>query len=81
MKTQNSEICVVWLKKKLTGGFALCDDVREAGRQQGYARGQLTAARKVLGVETFHQFDEDGATQNWFWSLPTVPHKDLGRRL
>lgn len=45
------------------------DDVREAAKKQGFKRSELKAARKELGVKTFHQFDEDGPTPNHFWYL------------
>lgn len=64
------EECITWMRKKLSGGSVVCDYIREEGRKEGFTRGQLSQARKILGVVTFHQFDEDGATPNWFWSLP-----------
>lgn len=63
--------CQEWLKKYLTdeGGFVLCDRVREEAKKMGFSRRDLKAARECLGVKTFHQFDECGATDNWFWRL------------
>lgn len=37
--------------------------------RRGVSQAELKEARKALGVKTFHQFDEDGDTQNWFWYL------------
>lgn len=63
--------CKKWLLEKLKGeDWLLCDTVRAEARKEGFTRKQLKDARKALGVETFHQFDEDGATENWFWKLP-----------
>ena len=63
--------CRTWLKKYLAdeGGFVLCDTVREEAKKMGFSRRDLKAAREYLGVKTFHQFDEYGATDNWFWCL------------
>lgn len=65
-----NKMCESWLKKQLEDGeIHLCDDVREAAKIAGYTRDQLKRARRLLGVKTFHQFDEDGQTRNWFWYL------------
>lgn len=62
--------CIDWLQEKLSDGeLRLCEMVREEARQKGYSMAALKNARKSLGVKTFHQFDEDGATLNWFWYL------------
>ena len=50
-----------WLELELMDG-------RNAAAH-GYSKAELRAARKELGVKTYHQFDEDGATANWFWYL------------
>ena len=50
-----------WLELELMDG-------RNAAAH-GYSKAELKAARKELGVKTYHQFDEDGATANWFWYL------------
>lgn len=60
--------CEEWLRSKLQD-WVLCSDVRAEARALGYTFNQLREARKKLGVETFHQFDEDGATENWFWRV------------
>ncbi len=60
--------CEEWLKGILKPGkVLLCDAVREEAKKKGFSRVELKRARKTLGVKAFHQFDEDGATQNWFW--------------
>lgn len=62
--------CEVWLAIQLADGeLHLCEDIREAAKKNGFTGKDLKAARKNLGVKTFHQFDEDGATPNWFWYL------------
>jgi hypothetical protein len=64
------ENCVDWLTKKLAdNAIFLCEDVRKEAKEAGYSKDDLKKARKELGVKTFHQFDESGATQNWFWHL------------
>ncbi len=62
--------CEEWLYGKLVGhGEVLSDDIRSAARQAGFTRAELKAARKALNVKTFHQFDGDTETRNWFWYL------------
>lgn len=50
-------------------GCVLVDVVREEAKAVGYTRGELKEARRLLGVKTFHQFDEYGSTPNYFWYL------------
>ena len=65
-----NQTCRDWLREILTDGeYCLCDWVREEARKKGFTRAELKDARNYLGVKTFHQFDEDGATPNWFWYL------------
>lgn len=62
--------CDAWLKLQLQDlEIHLCDDIRKAAKKRGFTKQELKAARKAVGVKTFHQFDEDGATENWFWYL------------
>ncbi len=62
--------CEKWLGSELRDGeFHLCEDIRERAKESGFTGAELKTARKNLGVKTFHQFDEDGATENWFWYL------------
>lgn len=62
--------CEKWLLELLTKNeCVLVEDVREQAKQQGFKKSELKEARKTLNVKTFHQFDEDGATENWFWHL------------
>lgn len=62
--------CEKWLYGNLHGqGEVLCDDIRSAAKQEGFTRADLKSARKALNVKTLHQFDGEGATQNWFWYL------------
>lgn len=51
----------------------LCDRIREAAAEKGISRIQLRRIRRALGVKTWHQFDEGGATENWFWKLEVKP--------
>lgn len=62
--------CEKWLKELLTKeNEMLYTTVRSEAKRMGFTRGELKTARKNLGVKTFHQFDEDGATPNYFWYL------------
>lgn len=63
--------CEEWLFEKLKDGeWVLSDDVRSEAKAKGFTKKLLKDARKALKVTTFHQFDEVGAAQNWFWRLP-----------
>lgn len=65
--------CEDWLAELLGDGeIHLCDDVREAAKKEKFTKRELREARAVLGVNIFHQFDENGQTQNWFWHLEEV---------
>lgn len=62
--------CKDWLKGRLRDGEChLCDTIRSEASQEGFKKSELKKARKELGVRTWHQFDGDGATENWFWYL------------
>lgn len=64
--------CEKWLAAILKPGEQmLCDYIRVEAKKKGFNRKRLKEARKVLGVKAFHQFDEDGATDNWFWYRDT----------
>ena len=54
--------CSEWLKGHLSPGMSECNGVRESAK----------AARKELGVKTWHQIDTEGypKIENWFWYLP-----------
>lgn len=66
------ENCTAWLKRHLAPGASECSGVREAAVEAGFTCRELKAARKELGVKTWHQVDEyDGQRiDNWFWYLP-----------
>lgn len=60
--------CEIWLRELLADGKEhLVDDVRAEAKTKGFSRLELKAARKSLGVKTYHQFDGSVATDNWFW--------------
>lgn len=62
--------CGDWLRGKLADGeIHLCDDIRRQARNRGFTQTELKQARKAVGVKTFHLFDEEGATSNWYWYL------------
>jgi len=63
--------CEKWLLEYLSPrGEVICNAVRDEARKQGYARGQLKAARKSLGVRCCNDWAANGEALNWFWSLP-----------
>lgn len=62
--------CDTWLKLQLQDmELRLCDDLRKKARERGFTKQELKKTREVIGVKTFHQFDEKGATENWFWYI------------
>ena len=74
MREKNSELdCEKWLKAELKDWeLHLCEDIRGRAKNRGFTGVELKTARKKLKVKTFHQFDEDGASKNWFWYLEAV---------
>lgn len=63
--------CTAWLSKFLQhNGNVLVETVRSEAKKNGFKKSELKEARKILGVKTYHQFDEGKATENWFWYLP-----------
>ena len=69
MKKSESD-CEKWLENKLKDGeLHLCEDIRGEAKNHGFTVTELKRARKKLEVKTFHQFDEGGVTENWFWYL------------
>ncbi len=69
-KSEKLTKAIEWLKEYLSGvNLHLVDTVREAFKAAGFTRGEIKAARKALGVKTFHQCDEDGITPNHFWYI------------
>ncbi len=58
-----------WLRDYLTdaGGSALADDVYAAGRQAGYGKNKLRAAKADLGIGKPRK---NGMRGGWFWHLP-----------
>lgn len=62
--------CASWLRLQLQDReMHLCDDVRKAAKKRGFTKKELRAAGEAAGVKTFHQFNEDGPTPNYFWYL------------
>lgn len=60
--------CEKWLFEYLNKyGWRLVQDVYEDGKAKGFKKAEIKAAKKKLGFKTHHQFDEEGATENWFW--------------
>lgn len=62
--------CKTWLTSHLADGqLHICDEVRKRANEAGFSRAELKKARNELGVKAFHQFGEEGSTDNWFWYL------------
>lgn len=62
--------CKDWLARQLEDGVVhLCEDIRKRASERGFSKRELKNARIELGVKTYHQFDEDGPAENWFWYL------------
>ena len=62
--------CKTWLALYLSDGQVhLTTAVSQKEKALGYSKSELREARKELGVKTFHQFDEFGDTENWFWHM------------
>lgn len=62
--------CARWLKEYLDReGCVLWTEVRNAAKRAGYSKKDLKVARELIGVKTYHQFDEGKDTENWFWYL------------
>lgn len=63
------EACKKWLREYLPHNTGLVEAVREEAKLKGFSKAVLKSARNELGVKTFHQFDENGDTGNYFWYL------------
>ena len=64
------EEVVVWLWNRFQREETiLCERIREETAALHISKRQLKAARLRLGIKTWHQFDEGGSTENWFWTL------------
>ena len=69
-KTERLDKAVEWIRGYLSDGeLHLVDTVREDFKAAGFTSSEIKAARKALGVKTFHQCDEDGVTPNHFWYI------------
>ena len=64
--------CSEWLKGHLSAGMSEYNGVRESAKEAGFNHKELKAARRELGVKTWHQIDTEGypSIENWFWYLP-----------
>lgn len=70
MRKERNARCKKWLEKILKDNEGmLCEEVRNLRVKKRFTRGELKRARVELGVKTYHQFDEYGATDNYFWYL------------
>lgn len=65
--------CENWLREELKDGeLHLSEDVRSAAREAGFSGRELKEARRKTDTRTFHLFNENGETPNWFWYLEGV---------
>lgn len=64
--------CEEWLAEYLKGPvFKNCERVRASAEKRGFTKGQLSAARKKLGVATVSDSTkQNGAAKNWYWLIP-----------
>lgn len=75
-RTHEGGCCVVdcekWLKVFLNENFGYADvnEVRCAAKKQGYSTVEVKAARKSLGVTTYHRFIRGWDTNEHYWCLP-----------
>lgn len=72
-----SNECVEWLAEFLGGQvFRSCERVRAEAARQGFSRGDLSKARKTLGVTTINDSSIYGEPRNWFWLIPKEENTD-----
>lgn len=66
--------CEKWLLDFLRWnlGYALVDHTRDEAKRKGYTRSKLKAARRAVGVKTYHEFYMGWDTGNRYWYLPEV---------
>lgn len=64
-----------WLKECLSHGSKNCEDVKYLARAEGFSKGELNRARKLLGVKT-RRTDTDV----WMWSLPQSNKEAVWRK-
>lgn len=64
--------CELWLTTLLPGQtFMNCEEIRIRANAAGFSKGQLSAARKSLGVTVINDSSlHDGKAENWFWLIP-----------
>lgn len=67
MENKN-KTCEDWLADQLKDGeWHLVDWIRAEFKKTGFKKSEFKTARKNLGVETFHQQEDE--INNWFWRL------------
>ena len=64
--------CKTWLEKRLSDMKVVnIEKIKTEGKEKGYSKGQLSEARKILGVATVDdRAQHNGVAQNWYWCLP-----------
>ena len=68
--------CEKWLADFLKGQvFKNAKEVKREAAANGFSKGALNEARKILGVATVNDaaFQENREAQNWFWLIPKDP--------
>jgi|GEM_PF-7065926 len=65
-KKQEHARMLTWLTDTLGTGVVPAETIYDAGREQGFSKNKLIAAREEIGARTFkHGFGDDGA---WMWT-------------
>lgn len=64
--------CEKWLANILTGQvFINCEKIRIEADERDFSKGQLSIARKNLGVTAANDaLLHEGKAENWFWLIP-----------
>ena len=64
--------CEKWLAKLLAGQkFVDCEKIRIEATEKGFTKGQLSIARKALGVTSVSDSVlHNGRAKTWFWLIP-----------
>ncbi len=56
-----------WLKSYLSTGPKDCEIVKTLAKAEGFSKGELNRAKKLLGVKTQHL-----SSGIWLWGLPRI---------
>ncbi|HMM30982.1 MAG TPA: hypothetical protein PKB13_04295 [Clostridia bacterium] len=71
------EECEKWLADYLRGQvFKSVGAVKAEAEKRGFTRGQLSKARKALGVALVSDITIYAEPRNWFWLIPREDNGD-----